>query len=221
MSHTERFKAAQQKLLSARTHFTLDAPPSIGWWKAKLDRNLPAIVFIHHYQSVMGRRTSERDGLGWNVELTAVWQAASAVTPKQWEGLKSEVGVAGADLLAFRIHNMWGDRATWVRPRTKILEVFGIDLSVYDDVTKLDIRITKWRGSRKKVGLDPVQSISEQEWDALRKWAAVGGLPRLRNAEELTSLLSADTATDLTAARQTASQNDVACTPKPHIDGLQ
>jgi hypothetical protein len=49
------FKEAQDQLLaSAPAHFTFDQPPLLGW-RAKFGFSLPAAVFVHYYQMILGR----------------------------------------------------------------------------------------------------------------------------------------------------------------------
>lgn len=188
------FKAAQDLLLSsAPAHSTFDKPPPLGWWKAQFGFGLAAAVFVHHYQSILGNRSFESDQVYWQVDFTARWQAVTGITPKQWDGVKNELGASGANLITFKVGGYKGTKGTWIRPSDQLLAVFGLTLNTYDLVAGLDERIT-WKLTKAK-GRDAVlaaaRPISEEELGALASWTSRGGLGRLRNSAHLGKLLEA------------------------------
>ena len=186
------FKAAQDEILSsAPPYFTFTNPPSMGWWKAKFDLGLAAVAFVHHYQSILGTRWYTPDEAYWELGLTAYWQAIVGITPKQWDGVKADLGTSGAQLLTFKIATFSLRKGTWIRPTDQLLAVFGMNLNTYDVVAGLDRRIG-WR-LRKVWGRDAgraaARPVSEEELEALALWASSGALARLVNAEYLGDLL--------------------------------
>jgi hypothetical protein len=186
------FKAAQDAILSsAPPYFNLNHPPPMGWWRAKFDLGLPAAAFVHHYQSILGRRTFGMSGGTYHqADLTANWQAAAGITPKQWNGAKGDLGVSGTKLLAFKIGSVGGTKGTRIRPSDQLLAVFGMTLSTYDVVAGLDHRITarRWVKAGPAV-LAAARPVSHDEFNALALWVSRGGLARLGNGEYLVELL--------------------------------
>jgi hypothetical protein len=188
------FKAAQDSLLSSTpAHFTFDKPPPLGWWKAKFGFGLAAVAFVHHYQSILGNRAFGSGQAYWQVDLTARWQAAAGVTPKQWHGVKSDLGASGAHLVRFKVGAYGGTKGTWIRPSDQLLAVFGMVLNTYDLVVGLDYRIglklTEAKGEAAAAAA--ARPASEEELGALGLWTSRGGLARLRNPEYLGQLLAA------------------------------
>jgi hypothetical protein len=189
------FEAAKEEVLSAAPpRFTFSNPPSIGWWRAKLDVGLPAVAFIHHYQPIMGANAMYRVGAFGQTEVAARWQAAAGITSKQWQGVKAELGTGGTQMLSFCIHVINSRKCTWIRPSDQLLAVFGITLKTYDAVSGLDLLISRQAGWEKESST-PFRPLSQDEADALALWTSRGGLARLRNAELLGELLETFNAT--------------------------
>jgi hypothetical protein len=90
------FEAAQKAILSsAPAVFGFSNPPSIRWWRAKFSLNLAAAVFLDHYQSVLGASASAKDAAYGEANWACHWQANAGISPKQWEGVRNELGVNG------------------------------------------------------------------------------------------------------------------------------
>jgi hypothetical protein len=177
------YEVAQDEILSSTpTFFTFSNPPSIGWWKAKLDLGLAAVVFVDYYLSVLGKKLTMRGPVFGEADVAAQWQAASGITPKQWEGAKAELSVNGTGLLSFSIFMMKNRRRTWIRPSDQLLAVFGTTLKAYDIVAALDRRMSRQLGGSQGPGGN---TVSQEEFEALALWASIGGLARLPNADRL------------------------------------
>jgi hypothetical protein len=188
------FDEVQSEILaSAPEHFALSDPPSIAWWKAKLGLNLASVAFLHHYQSNLGLRVFRHDGVFWAAKRSFYWQADSGITPRQWEGVKDELGDAGTKLLTFCVGQLGDTKGVFIRPSDRFLAVFGISLSTYDAVSFLDYRtglkLTGARGAQAAAAA--AKPVSEEELDALTLWDSRGGLGRLWHAEHLAKLLAA------------------------------
>jgi hypothetical protein len=178
--------AAQAELLSsAPATFSFSNPPAIGWWKAKFNLDLPAAVFLYHYQSTLGTKASARDGTHWEVGFASDWQAAAGITPKQWEGVRVDLGASGTQLLSFSVRVFKAKRGTWIRPSEQLLGVFGVTLQIYDAVAGLDWEISRQLSPSRGPAAAPPKPLTHEELDALALWAARGGLARMRNAEHL------------------------------------
>jgi hypothetical protein len=184
------FKAAQSEILaSAPAHFTLNHLPPIGWWRAKYELGLAAVALLHHFQSVLGTSPTFVEGLNWQTGSAAHWQAASGITPKQWEGAKTELGPDRTHLLSFIVRKFSQASNVCIRPSEELLGIFGMKLKTYDSTADLDRRVCSQPNNLKAPAAGV--PISEEELDALALWASRGGLPRLRAAKYLGGLLEA------------------------------
>lgn len=187
------FKVAQDSLLSsAPAHFTFDKPPPLGWWKAKFGFGLAAVAFVHHYQSILGNRAFRSGQVYWQMNLTADWQAAAGLTPKQWDRVKSDLGASGMNVVTFKVGGYAGGKGTWIRPSDQLLAVFGMTLNTYDLVAGLDERVG-WKLTNAKgheAAIAAARPVSDEELGALNLWVSRRRF-RLRNAERLGRLLEA------------------------------
>jgi hypothetical protein len=177
------FKAIQHKLLpSTPQSFTFSSPPMMGWWGAEFGLSQAAALFVHHYQSILGKNTYARDGVFWQVEPIDRWQAAAFIAASQWRGVKSELDESAAHLLTFSVHMFKGKKATWIRPSDQLLAVFGMTLENYDAIAALDFRVSRQLSPYKGPAIPDLQPLSHDEADALALWVSRGGLSRLQNA---------------------------------------
>ena len=186
---TARFKDAQKEIFPCPEldRFCLNSPPSIGWWQAKFDLNLASTVFIFHYQSIVGTKSlPDSRGLSWQTNYVPIWQAASGISPKQWEGAKKELGGSEAPLLLFRTGNLAGRKAVKIRPTEQFLDIFGLTLAAYDVATQFNLRIAPPPGILRRKG--PPRAPSGEDWQALGLWGARGGWSRLHNWDALKGL---------------------------------
>jgi hypothetical protein len=184
---TARFKAEQSQMFPcpASDRFSLNDPPSIGWWQANLGLNLASTVFIFHYQSVVGTKSFTDDrGLSWQSNYVPVWQAASGISPKQWDGAKRELGGSEAPLLLFQTAGLAGIKAAKIRPTERFLAIFGLTLAAYDIATQFNARIAPLpRGTRRRKA--PPEAPNGEDWQALGLWGARGGWSKLPSWEVL------------------------------------
>jgi hypothetical protein len=200
-------RAAQEDVLSsAPASFTFSNPPTIGWWRASLGVSLAAVVFLDHFQSVLGASASAKDGHYWEGDWASRWQAKAGISLKQWDNVKSHLGASGSQMLSFSVHAFGGAKGTWIRPTDRFLAIFGTRLETYDATMRsVETKLRSVGGAGNGVTEAAANSGSAGELSAMAEWTARAVTRRKRDAEQRDrglALHRAATATATSTANQ-------------------
>jgi hypothetical protein len=165
--------------------FTFDNPPTLGWWRREYSLGLPSAAFVHYFMLSVGNITIELGAEHWEGQNNLSWEDYSGISGEHWSSITDELGETGNGLLSFQFYVIKGEDFLLVRPTDKLLHIFGLSLAVYDAVARLDEAL------KDELAVETVarQLLSQQGVNAVRLWVSRGGAERIRNVEELESLV--------------------------------